>query len=38
MNGRYLAEQDPRLSWPEGKLIRRLGAGLYDRRGVAPIG
>lgn len=27
-----IAEQDPRLSWPERELIRRLGAKLYGRR------
>jgi hypothetical protein len=27
-----IAEQDPRLRWPEGELIRQLGAKLYGRR------
>ena len=31
-----LAEQDPRLSWPERELIRQLGARLYGRRSGVP--
>jgi hypothetical protein len=27
-----LAEQDPRLSWPERELIRQLGVKLYGER------
>ena len=27
-----VAEQDPRLSWPERELIRRLGVKLYGER------
>jgi hypothetical protein len=27
-----VAEQDPRLSWPERELVRQLGAKLYGRR------
>jgi hypothetical protein len=27
-----VAEQDPRLSWPERELIRKLGINLYDER------
>jgi hypothetical protein len=27
-----VAEQDPRLSWPERELIRQLGTKLYGRR------
>ena len=27
-----VAEQDPRLSWPERELIRQLGAKLYGER------
>jgi hypothetical protein len=31
-----VAEQDPRLSWPERELIRQLGVKLYgERPGVA---
>ena len=33
-----VAEQDPRLSWPERELIRQIGGKLYGRRGVAPDG
>jgi hypothetical protein len=31
-----VAEQDPRLSWPERELIRQLGARLYGRRSGIP--
>jgi hypothetical protein len=31
-----VAEQDPRLSWPERELIRHLGARLYGRRSGVP--
>lgn len=31
-----VAEQDPRLSWPERELIRQLGARLYGRRSGVP--
>ena len=27
-----VAEQDPRLSWPERELVRQLGAKLYGER------
>ena len=27
-----IAEQDPRLSWPERELVRQLGTKLYGRR------
>ena len=27
-----IAEQDPRLSWPERELIRQLGVKLYGER------
>jgi hypothetical protein len=27
-----VAEQDPRLTWPERELVRQLGAKLYGRR------
>jgi hypothetical protein len=27
-----VADQDPRLSWPERELIRRLGVKLYGER------
>jgi hypothetical protein len=27
-----MAEQDPRLSWPERQLIRQLGVKLYGKR------
>jgi hypothetical protein len=27
-----VAEQDPRLSWPERELIGRLGIKVYDER------
>jgi hypothetical protein len=27
-----VAEQDPRLTWPERELIRQLGAKLYGER------
>ena len=27
-----VAEEDPRLSWPERELVRQLGAKLYGRR------
>ena len=33
-----VAEQDPRLTWPEQELVRRLGARLYGQRRVAPHG
>jgi hypothetical protein len=34
-----VAEQDPRLSWPEQELVRQLGARLYGRRsGGTPNG
>jgi hypothetical protein len=31
-----VAEQDPRLTWPERKLVRQLGTRLYGQRRVAP--
>ena len=33
-----VAEQDPRLSWPEQELVRQLAAKLYGQRRVAPGG
>ena len=33
-----VAEQDPRLTWPERELVRQLGAKLYGQRGDAPDG
>jgi hypothetical protein len=27
-----VAEQDPRLTWPERELVRQLGAKLYGQR------
>ena len=27
-----IAEQDPRLTWPERELVRQLGAKLYGRQ------
>jgi hypothetical protein len=27
-----IAEQDPRLSWPEQELVRQLGTKLFGRR------
>ena len=33
-----VAEQDPRLTWPERELIRQLGARLYGQRRSAPDG
>jgi hypothetical protein len=33
-----VAEEAPRLSWPQRELIRQLGAKLYGRGGVAPNG
>jgi len=33
-----VAEQDPRLSWPERELVRHLGVKLYGRRGTTPNG
>jgi hypothetical protein len=30
-----VAEQDPRLSWPERQLVRQLGTKLYGRRAEA---
>ena len=33
-----VAEQDPRLSWPERELIRQLDARLYGQRGRAANG
>jgi hypothetical protein len=33
-----VAEEDPRLSWPERELVRQLGARLYGRRRVEPNG
>jgi hypothetical protein len=29
-----VAEQDPRLTWPERELVRQLGLKLYGRRRV----
>jgi hypothetical protein len=29
MNFLHLPKKDPRLSWPELKLVRRVGAALY---------
>jgi hypothetical protein len=33
-----VAEQDPRLTWSERKLVGQLGAKLYGQRRVAPDG
>jgi hypothetical protein len=33
-----VAEQDPRLTWPEREMVRQLGARLYGQRGIAPDG
>jgi hypothetical protein len=33
-----VAEQDPRLTWPEWMLVGQLGAKLYGQRRVAPNG
>jgi hypothetical protein len=33
-----VAEQDPRLTWPERELIRQVGAKLYGPRRVASNG
>jgi hypothetical protein len=30
-----IAEQDPRLSWPERELVRHLGVNLYGERSEA---
>ena len=30
-----VAEQDPRLSWPERELVRQLGVKLYGKRSEA---
>lgn len=33
-----VAAQDPRLTWPEQELVRRLGTKLYGRRNEVPNG
>jgi hypothetical protein len=33
-----VAEQDPRLAWPERALIRQLGTRLYGHRKETPDG
>ena len=33
-----VAEQDPRLTWPEREMVRQLGTRLYGQRRVAPDG
>jgi hypothetical protein len=33
-----VAEQDPRLTWPERELVRQLGTRLYGQRRGAPDG
>ena len=31
-HGLVIAEQDPRLTWPEQELVRQLGTKLFGRR------
>ena len=33
-----VAEQDPRLTWPEREMVRQLGTRLYGQRRVASDG
>jgi hypothetical protein len=33
-----VAEEDPRLTWPEREIVRHLGTTLYGRRRVASDG